>query len=441
MNLTNWGNYPRIDTELKSFASEEELRRIVAAAEVLIPRGLGRCYGDSALGRTVISALNFNRMLHFDGLTGEFACEAGVTFEEILQICVPRGWFLPTTPGTKFVTIGGAIASDVHGKNHHLAGSFARHVRWIDLMLSSGKVVRCSKDHDSELFWATCGGMGLTGIVLRAAFSLVPIETAYIRQETVRASNLDEIMASFEESAGWTYTVAWIDCLKKGEHLGRSIMMRGEHAVPDELLMPAQRAEPLSLPEKRKLNIPFNLPGFMLNAFTVRAFNALYYGKAPKKKTTSIVDYDSFFYPLDSIHNWNRIYGKRGFTQYQFVLPKASSKEGLRKILNRIASSGQGSFLAVLKLFGEQEGMISFPMKGYTLALDFPINKGLFPLLDELDQMVLDYGGRIYLTKDVRMAKAVFDRGYAHADAFRSLRHRFDPEGKFASLQSRRLGL
>jgi FAD/FMN-containing dehydrogenase len=443
MKLTNWGNYPLVDVDFVQFRTLDEAKSKVSGSSSLIPRGLGRCYGDSALGNTVISTLRFDRLVSFDDTSGELVCQSGVSLETLLAIFVPRGWFLPTTPGTKFVTVGGAIASNVHGKNHHLSGSFSRHVKWLDLMLASGEVVRCSASENSELFAATCGGMGLTGLILQACITLVPVETAFIRQELIKARNLNEIMEIFEESSDWTYSVAWIDCLTQGEQMGRSIMMRGEHAVPDELRKPSHRRAPLVLPRKPRLSVPFNFPSFALNKYSVALFNFLYYQKTRQMKQEGIVDYDQFFYPLDGVLHWNRIYGKRGFTQYQFVLPKEAGREGLADILGKIASSGQGSFLAVLKLFGAQEphGPLDFPREGYTLALDFPIRNGLFPLLDDLDRRVLEYGGRLYLAKDVRMSSDVLGKGYPELDAFMQVRRQYDPDGKFSSLQSQRTGV
>ena len=377
--------------------SELKAKEFIDSHQALITRGLGRCYGDSSLSEVILSSLNYNHFLDFDKESGVLRCEAGISLAEILEAFVKRGFFLPVTPGTKFVTVGGAIASDVHGKNHHKEKSFGSHVIEIKLMLSDGSIVTCSKEKNSDLFFATIGGMGLTGIILEAIFKLKKIESSYIKQETIKAYNLEEIMEYFEQSQDYTYSVAWIDCLSSGKNLGRSILMRGEHALEYELAT----TNTFSLKQKRKLNVPIDLPEFLLNPYSVRAFNELYFSKAKKGLSKSIIDYDTFFYPLDSIHNWNRIYGPKGFLQYQFVLPKQSSKEGLQVILTKIAQSNQGSFLAVLKLFGKQDSLISFPMEGYTLALDFPISKNVFELLDYLDAIVLDYQGRFYFTKDI----------------------------------------
>jgi FAD/FMN-containing dehydrogenase len=427
---SGWGNYPVVESEVLGFSNEEELRERLAR-EGVIAQGLLRSYGDSALSERAITTSSYNRFLSFQPETGTLICESGVSLSDILEVFLPRGWFLPVTPGTKFVTIGGAIASDVHGKNHHKSGSFCNHISSMDVMLPSGEVLTCSHDTNPGLFRATCGGMGLTGVILRASLRLIPVKSAHIKQETVKTKDLLHIMEMFESSVDWTYSMAWIDCLSSGRALGRSIMMRGEHAGEGDL----------ALPKKQKLSVPVYFPGFVLNNLSVRAFNMLYYTKAPAGTAGGIVDYDSFFYPLDAIGNWNRIYGRRGFTQYQFVLPIEASREGMKKMLNKIAASGMGSFLAVLKLFGAQEGLMSFPMEGYTLALDFPMKRGLLQLLDELDRMVVDYGGRLYLTKDARMAAETFRASYRNLDEFLALREKYDPGGKMSSLQSRRLGI
>ncbi|MFQ5611261.1 MAG: FAD-binding protein [Anaerolineae bacterium] len=439
--ISNWGNYPQVKAELHHFDSVERLKEVLNAVDFAIARGKGRCYGDSALSPHIISTLRYNKILAFDEETGLICCQSGVTLEDLLDVFVPRGWFLPVTPGTKFITVGGAIASDVHGKNQHKEGNFSQHVLSLDLMLGDGTVITCSRDENPDLFWATCGGMGLTGVILQATFRMKRIETAYIRQETLKAGNLAALMDLFEESKDWTYSVAWIDCLSKGRQMGRGVLMRGEFATLDDLVKPAHKQAPLVLRPKPKLTVPFNFPGFALNTLSVKAFNAFYYLKHPNRVVRSIVDYDTFFYPLDVINHWNRIYGRRGFTQYQFVLPKNASRDGLTAILHKIAESGLGSFLAVLKLFGGQEGFISFPMEGYNLALDFPINDSLFGFLDELDRIVSNYGGRLYLTKDVRMTKDMFMNTYPNARRFAQLVRSINHGARFRSLQSDRVGI
>lgn len=433
--ITNWNNYPIVEASEVSFDYEKEIARKLA--QTSIAHGNGRCYGDASLSSDVVNTLRYDKILAFDEVNGGITCQSGVLLSDLLQIIVPRGWFLPVTPGTKFITVGGAVASDVHGKNHHVDGSFSRHVVSMSVLTGTGETYVCSAKNQSDLFWATCGGMGLTGIILDVTFRLKRINTAFIRQKQIKARNLDEIMALFQENGHSTYSVAWIDCLRSGNRFGRSILMLGEHATVDEV-----KTEKILVPkEKALLTVPFYFPSFVLNGFSVKVFNALYYARNYRKSMDSVVHYDGFYYPLDSILSWNKIYGKKGFVQYQFVLPLQTSKAGLADILARINKRGTGSFLAVLKLFGEQDNLISFPMKGYTLALDFPIRPGLFEFLDELDKIVADYGGRIYLSKDARMKNEIFWKTYPHAHEFREILAKYDPENRFASRLSQRLTL
>ena len=440
MQLTNWGQYPVVDVPVKAYRAGESLSELNGAG--WIPRGLGRCYGDSALGAQVVSTERLKRFVGFDPQTGLLDCEAGISYADILEQFVPRGWFPPVTPGTKFVTMGGALASDVHGKNHHVEGSFAQHVVDFDLLTPSGNLLTCSREQNSELFLATAGGMGLTGLITRVKLRLKPIETSAIKIQNIKARNLDEIMGLFDRFESTTYSVAWIDVLSRGKNLGRSIFMQGEHATREEVKGTRWEQHPLQVPRKLKLAVPFDLPSFTLNNFTIKAFNTLYYGKQRKSEVNDLVDYDSFFYPLDFIHHWNRIYGARGFTQYQFVLPREGGAEGMRAILQHIVKRKFGSFLSVLKGFGpEGEGYLSFPMGGYTLTLDFPITDQLFPFLDELDEMVLSYGGRVYLTKDVRLTGENLAKMYPRLPQFRQAMQQVNPQGQVRSLQSERLGL
>ena len=338
--------------------------------------------------------------------------------------------------------MGGAIASDVHGKNHHKEGSFSDHVVSMTVLLPDGEIIACSKDSNPGLFAIICGGMGLTGIIISAKFRLIRVPSAYITQKTVKARNLDEIVDLFESYRNSTYSVAWIDCLAKGDNLGRSIMMVGEHAGSDDIKGMDHSQAVLTLRKRKKLNIPVAFPNFVLNNATIKCFNFFYFHKHPRDIQESIVDYETFFYPLDGVTNWNRIYGLRGFTQYQFVIPKDAGKTGLKRIMQRISDSGMGSFLAVLKLFGQgNDNIMSFPMEGYTLALDFPMSLKLFTFLDELDRMVLDFGGRLYLTKDVRMSCFMAKKSYAGFLEFAERKNQLDNKGKFQSIQSRRLGL
>lgn len=399
--ITNWGNFPVVEKEMKSEDSLQKIKDFVLSHKEVIARGNGRCYGDASLGENIFSTKRLNKFIGFDKIEGVLECEAGVLLSDILEISVPQGYFLNVTPGTKFVSVGGAIASDVHGKNHHSEGCFSEYVLEFKLMKENAEVITCSREENTEDFWATVGGMGLTGIILSAKIKLKNIETAYIRQESIKADNLDEIFQLFEESEGWLYNVAWIDCLQKGENIGRSILMRGYHALREEL-PPKLHKNPLKNPRKIMPTIPFYFPSWVLNSFTIKIFNWLYYNKQTKKSVEGFVHYEPFFYPLDVINEWNKIYGKKGFIQYQMVIPKEKGKEGMRKILETIADSGNGSFLAVLKLFGKNnpKAYNSFPMEGYTLALDFKVNDKLKSLVEELDKIVEEFGGRIYLTKD-----------------------------------------
>ena len=435
--ISSWGNYPKVTAETSSFHIEEQLTPLVQNGADIIARGMGRSYGDSALALHAISTLPHNRIISFDEESGLITCESGVTLETILDELVPRGWFLPVTPGTKYITVGGAIASDVHGKNHHTEGTFSEHVISLRIMLADGSVVDCSPTENETLFRATCGGMGLTGIILSAVFRMKKIESAWIKLKEIRASGLRDLMSLFEASVESDYSVAWIDCQKRGGDMGRGVLMLGEHATKGEL--PLGR-EPLALPRKTRLTVPFFLPGFLLNRYSVTAFNNVYWslhGGAER-----LVDYDTFFYPLDFVGSWNRIYGRAGFLQYQFVLPRESSMNGISEALREVARSGNGSFLAVLKLFGaENKNILSFPMEGYTVALDFPVSGKSFRLLDRLDEIVVANGGRIYLTKDARMPRDVFRKGYKRAEEFLDLRRSGGGHSRFISLQSGRLGI
>jgi FAD/FMN-containing dehydrogenase len=442
MLVSGWGNYPRVEASVCFADSILKAHSCLNQSDEFIPRGLGRSYGDSSLNSSIVSTVRLNRFLRFDSKAGLVRCEAGVPLKDVLDVVVPHGWFLPVAPGTKHVTVGGAIASDVHGKNHHREGTFSEHVTSLELLLPDGMVVNCSKEESPELFRAVCGGMGLVGLILSAEFRLKRIETAYIRQETVRAKCLDEIIELFDKYKDWTYSVAWIDCLKGGNEMGRSVLMLGEHALKEELMGLAAYSEMLSVRAKRVLTMPFNFPSFFLNSIVVRSFNAYYYRKHRDGRGSGVVDYDTFFYPLDGIGDWNRIYGSRGFTQYQVVLPMEGSPEGLKKMLTEIRRSGGGSFLAVLKLFGrENENYLSFPMEGFTLALDFPMRPGLLDLLKKLDRITLEYGGRLYLTKDARMEREMFLKGYPDAGKFIAMKHNVDRDNKLQSLQSKRLGI
>jgi FAD/FMN-containing dehydrogenase len=379
-------------------------------------------------------------MLAFDPQAGQLVVEAGVLLSDVISVFLPRGWFPVVTPGTKFVTLGGMIAADVHGKNHHRDGSFGNFIDWIELIDAGGTVRRCSRTDNSDLFEWTIGGMGLTGVILRAAIRLRPVESAWIVQQTIPAANLDAAIDVFEAAQDATYSVAWIDCLCTGTGLGRSLVMLGEHARPDDL--PAGlRGRPSEIPRKRSVSVPFDLPGSLLNCTTVRAFNDLYYWNGARKAGASLVDWDSYFYPLDAVLGWNRIYGRHGFAQYQCVLPLEQSRGGLRALLKATSIAGAGSFLAVLKRFGPQHSRFSFPMEGYTLALDFPVSSRTLSLMNALDEITLAHSGRFYLAKDSRLSADTVRKADGRVAAFAAMRSKAGLRHSFQSSQSERLDL
>ena len=403
----------------------------------VIARGLGRSYGDSSLNPAgVILQQRLDRMLDFDPTRGLLTCEAGVSLADIIHVCLPQGWFLPVTPGTKFVTVGGAIAADVHGKNHHRDGSFGRFVEGFTLLMADGRRRMCRPDGEAaDLFWATVGGMGLTGIITDVALRLRPVRSGWMDVQYSQTRNLDETLHAFTQDHLHTYSVAWVDCLADGPALGRSVMMRGEHADP----LPGE-AHPLRPRKKSQKAVPFTAPSWLLNRRSISAFNTLFYERHATREAR--VDYDSYFYPLDGIAGWNRLYGKHGFVQFQAWLPPATSGPGLRALLSAIGRSGYPPFLAVMKSCGPAgRGVLSFLDVGHTLALDLPVRRGLLQWLPQLDRILLDHGGRLYLAKDATMSAATFAAMYPRAPEFREIKRRIDPAGRFASTQSRRVGL
>lgn len=441
MKLTGWGRYPVLEARTHRPRSVDALRQLILSEPSLIARGNGRAYGDSAINTAAtIETWHLNRMLAFCPASGQLTAESGVLLGDIIAAILPRGWFPVVTPGTKFVTLGGAIAADVHGKNHHRDGSFRSCVDWIDVMGTDGHIRRCSPQDDASLFDHTLGGMGLTGVILRAAIRLQPVETAWISQTTIATPNLKAAMDAFEAAQDATYSVAWIDCLGTGGNLGRSLVMLGEHAARADL-SPGQARAPFEIKSKRKVRVPMDFPAFTLNSLTVRAFNALYYWAGATKTGAQLVDWDSYFYPLDAILGWNRIYGRKGFAQFQCALPLDRSEAGLTALLSEIAKVGAGSFLAVLKRFGKQDSAFSFPMEGYTLALDFPVTPKTLALLERLDQITIAHGGRFYLAKDSRMSSATLHASDTRAADFQAHRDSHGFTSRFQSAQSERLAL
>jgi len=439
--ISGWGRYPILETELISPRTADALRHAVRQGDQAIARGNGRAYGDAAIGvRQTIATSHLDRMRAFDPATGQVTLEAGVLLSDLIATVLPRGFFPQVVPGTSLITVGGAIAADVHGKNHHCEGGFGQYVEALQLALPSGDVVRASRDQHPEVFGATIGGMGLTGTILEATIRLRPVETGWIRQRTIVADNLGAAIAALDGSDGVTYSVAWIDCLAKGASLGRSLIFLGEHATLDEL-DDRQRANRFPL-RKPPLSVPADAPSFVLNHWTVAAFNELYFRAGRRKAASSmLVPAHPYFFPLDALGDWNRIYGRRGFVQHQCVLPVRTARATLTEMLDRIARRGGSSFLAVLKKLGEGSGALSFPMAGYTLALDFPIKPDLFSFLDELDELVVAAGGRLYLAKDARQSRATFEAGYGDLAGFREVRRTVDPTAKITSRLAARLGL
>jgi FAD/FMN-containing dehydrogenase len=394
-----------------------------ASGTSVLPYGLGRSYGDCCLndGGALVDTRGLDRFIDFDPVEGEIECEAGVSLADILGLLTrrpahERRWFLPVTPGTKWVTVGGAIANDVHGKSHHTTGCFGVHVRSLRLLRSDRSVQTLSASENCDLFRATVGGMGLTGLILSARIALMQVPGFWLESEDIRYDDLDAFFALSEESrADWQYTVAWVDCLARGRHLGRGVFSRARHC---ERAPPHTRDALLAQP---RFAMPMDAPGFVLNRHSMRAFNATRWRRFSRRPQTALLSFDPVLYPLDGIGCWNRLYGPRGFYQYQCVVPHGVARQGTQGLLERVAASGHSSFLAVLKVFGDRPspGMLSFPMPGTTLALDLP-NRGAvtLALMDELDNVVRDTGGRIYPAKDGRMSANDFRRGFSRWKEF-----------------------
>ncbi len=416
----SWGRFPKVSHlgEIVPHSISKVNAAINSVDSLILPRGQGRSYGDSCLneGGYLLSTKLLNKFYAFDSDTGVLRCESGVTLDKILQVFVPKGWFLPVTPGTKFVTVGGAIANDIHGKNHHKAGTFGNHLNCFELQRADGARILCSRDTNADWFKATIGGLGLTGVILWAEFALKPIRGPYIEMESVKYNDLDEFFRISKESEqDYEYTVSWLDCF--GNHNGvRGIFIRGNHSNREE-----KNASKVLHKNFTWKTFPFDAPAFLLSTPAIKLFNFLYYNKQLKKHQKSMVHYNPFFYPLDNINHWNKMYGKRGFLQWQCVVPTTEKNKAIKMILQKITRSKLGSFLVVLKEFGDlpPQGMLSFPMPGITLALDFPnVGERLFSLLDKLDEIVVDFGGRIYPAKDARMTGKTFHVSFPEVENF-----------------------
>ncbi|MCB9661651.1 MAG: FAD-binding oxidoreductase [Sandaracinaceae bacterium] len=431
--IAGWGRHSVSGVELRS----EDLES--ASQQVPLSRGLGRSYGDASLppadAPRALNTTLADRILGFDEATGLLHAEAGLSLEEMNRLFLPRRWFTPVTPGTKYVTLGGMVASDVHGKGQHRQGCFGHHVTALRMRVADGRVLVCTPEQHADLFAATIGGMGLTGHILEVSVRMQRVPSPWIKQRSERIPNLDAFLRGLERAAhDWPYTVGWIDCLATGASMGRGNLISGHWAQPDE-------APPNAPRPARRFQLSFDYPSWVLNRASIAAFNELKYRSQLRASSESVVDPEGFFYPLDRIRHWNRLYGTRGFTQYQCVLPREAGPDAVYRVMETLTARGGASFLAVIKDFGRDgAGMLSFPRPGTTLALDIPLRDGTQALVDALNEQVIREGGRIYLTKD-SLTRAEHFRAMdgARVDAFNAVRDRWDPERRFKSALSVRL--
>lgn len=443
--LTGWGRTAATAADVVPLRDLADAEAVVKSADErgIVARGLGRSYGDAAqnAGGVVVDATTFAGLRGFDGSTGLVTVDAGVSIDAVLRAFVPLGWFVPVTPGTRFVTIGGAIAADIHGKNHHVDGSFGQHVTRMLVVTPTGPV-ECSAEENSDVFWATLGGMGLTGVIAEATVRLMPIETAWMRVDTERAADLDDLMGRMEGGDDhYRYSVAWIDCVTTGSQLGRGVLTRGDHAQPGDLPR-RRRSNPLAYDAHVRVSAPPLVPSGLVRPATARLLNEAWFRKAPRFEGGGLQSIPGFFHPLDGIGQWNRMYGSRGFLQYQFAVPPQAGHV-VRSAIERLATAKCPSVLAVLKRFGPAgPGHLSFPAPGWTLALDVPVGPPALPqVLDDLDEVVAEHGGRVYLAKDSRMRPALLAAMYPRLEEWRTVCDRLDPDHVLQSDLDRRLGL
>lgn len=442
-DLTGWGRYPVHRCHVARPEAQASVTRLLQQGDqaTYIPRGLGRSYGDAALNEDggIIDKTRLDRLLAFDAEEGLLRVEAGVPFSDLLAVCLPRGWFPAVTPGTQHVTVGGALAANVHGKNHHTDGAIADHVEQITLATPARGVVTCSPTEDPELFWATLGGMGLTGAILTATLRLRPVTSAYIHMDRRQTRDLDGTLDTLATTDASTYSVAWIDALAPGSSRGRGIVVSGDHATGEQALEVTKA--PLDPPSRASRRLPMTPASWVLSRQTARVFNAIYH-QAHGPRQGELVDLDRFFYPLDALDGWNRVYGDRGFLQHQAVLPKTTGREAVQAQLEHVAESSIGAYLAVLKRMGPADpGPLSFPMAGYTLALDLPREPGSETVARDLAELTADQGGRVYLAKDAVLDHELLEAMYPETDRFRQVKDRVDPDQRLASSLSDRVGL
>ncbi|MCP4203201.1 MAG: FAD-binding oxidoreductase [bacterium] len=430
--LQGWGGTRAAGIEIRS----DDLPSITRGA--VLTRGLGRSYGDSALPppgtHQIPGCALADRILSFDSSTGVLRAEAGLSIEEIQRVFLPRNWSFPVLPGTQFVTLGGAVGADIHGKNHHIDGTIGNHINEMLLRLADDSLIRCSRKENDDLFRATLGGMGLTGHILEVEVTLKRIPSPWIWAESERVTGIDAFIEALADAArSWPYTAGWMDALVRGDNLGRGILIRGRWAGASEA--PARPPRP-----KRRLSVPFTFPGWVLNSLSVRAFNNFYFHKHPRRAKRGIAHPESFFHPLDVVRRWNLIYGRRGFTQHQCVLPEKERPGATKRYLEALTAGGLGSFLCVIKDCGsEGEGLLSFPRPGISIAVDLPMRARTQEIVNELNERVLEAGGRIYLAKDALSSAEHFQAMESRLEEFQAVRRRWDPEGRLRSAQSVRL--
>ena len=431
-NLSGWGNNINVTSNIHLPKNNTDISNLYISGIIQnsITRGLGRSYGDCSLDHNVISLKNYEKFFKFDDKLGILECSSNFSLNEILKLIIKKGWFLNVTPGSKFITIGGAIASDVHGKNHHLDGSFGDYVFSLKVITSEGILYNCSKEENSELFHASCGGMGLTGIIVSAKIKLLKINSKIIDTQIIKTKNLEETIDKFKKLNNNKYLVAWIDALAKNEHIGRSVIFIGNHSSEGDL----------SFIEKIKFSIPKIFPGFLLSKYVISFFNKFYYFLHKNNKKFK-QNFDNFFYPLDSISNWNNLYGKSGFIQIQILITENNFEEIICKVLKFFQDKKQFSFLSTLKELGPgNKNYLSFPSKGYTLTLDLKMNKDLKKIYTEFELLLSPYNIKVYLTKASFMSKKFFENSYKDLNKFKEIKNKHDPLNLIKSFQSKRLG-